>query len=65
MECSCGIPSKANWSVTAVLTRTVPGGTETTDVHMFWCDEHVEGKRAALQALPDYDVSDVESVELR
>ena len=41
MQCGCGIPNKANHYVHLTIGRDIPGGTETSEVDAYSCDEHL------------------------
>lgn len=59
MDCTCDVPSKANYHTEVIIGRDipdVPGGTETTDVQLYRCAEHVEEWQAGdcyRRARPD------------
>jgi hypothetical protein len=38
--CACGVPSRANWFVHAIIGKNVPGGTKTEYTDMYVCDAH-------------------------
>lgn len=41
VTCTCGIPNKANWYVHVVLSKGVGSGTETQEVDIYVCNEHL------------------------
>lgn len=40
-ECTCDIPNRANYYASAIVSRDVPGGTETEEVDGYFCEDHM------------------------
>jgi hypothetical protein len=54
MNCTCGIPSKANVFIEVIYGRgDGVTGTETDYSHTFWCDEHAPTEGFVRQALEE------------
>lgn len=60
MSCTCGIPNRANYYTEVIIGRDIPGGTETTYVDIYTCDEHTdEDDPRSMFRFDDADAWDV------
>ena len=65
MNCTCGVPNRANFHAEIIIGRYVSGGTETESVDTYVCDKHDPDDHLRFDDNDEWEVLAVTKTRLR